>query len=201
METSTIIRIGAGIFGAIILIVLIKAWITVYNKFIYWRTRAERKFADIDVVMQQRIDMLSALAQVVKKYDIHEYKALKDVIDARKNWTKETTINEKVQAIQDVDNGFMKAQAVFERYPKLKAEALHKSILGKGSISEMESKLSKFRLEYNRIAQKYNERVQRFPRNIVALVHGFKKLDYLSLGNQINQVEQEKYDSKKLFNE
>ena len=55
----------------------------VYNKFIYWRTRAERKFADIDVIMQQRIDMLIALAQVVKKYDIHEYKTFKDVIEAK----------------------------------------------------------------------------------------------------------------------
>jgi LemA protein len=201
MEISTIIWIGASVFVAIILFLLTKGWIVIYNKFVYWRTRADRKFADIDVVMQQRIDMLPALAQVVKKYDIHEYKALKDVIEARSRWTKDASLNEKVKAVQEIDNSFLRIQAVFERYPKLKADALHQSILGHGNISRMESKLREFRLGYNRVAQQYNERVQRFPRNIVAWAHSFKKLDYLTMGNQINQGTQENYKPKELFDD
>ena len=201
METATIIWIVLLVFVVIILFVLTKSWVTIYNKFVYWRTRTERKFADIDVVMQQRIDMLSALAQVVKKYDIHEYKALKDVIEARSHWTKDASLDEKVKTVQDIDNSFLRIQAVFERYPKLKADALHKSILGHGNISRMESKLREFRLGYNRVAQQYNERVQRFPRNIVAKMHGFKILGYLTMGNEINQEKQEKYKPKELFDE
>ena len=64
-----------------------------------------------------------------------------------------------------------------------------------------ESKLREFRLAYNRVAQQYNERVQRFPRNIVAWAHGFKRLDYLTMGNQINQGTQEAYKPKRLFND
>jgi LemA protein len=199
MEISTIIWIGVSVFAAIILFLLIRGWIVIYNKFVYWRTRAERKFADIDVIMQQRIDMLSALAQAVKKYDIHEYKALKDVIETRSRWTKDMPLNEKVKAVQEIDNGFLRIQAVFERYPKLKANVLHQNIMS--NISSIESKLREFRLAYNRVAQQYNERVQRFPRNIVAWVHGFKKLDYLTLGNQINQGTQEVYKPKELFND
>jgi LemA protein len=199
MEISTIIWIGVSVFAAIILFLLIRGWIVIYNKFVYWRTRAERKFADIDVIMQQRIDMLSALAQAVKKYDIHEYKALKDVIEARSRWTKDMPLNEKVKTVQEIDNGFLRIQAVFERYPKLKANVLHQNIMS--NISSIESKLREFRLAYNRVAQQYNERVQRFPRNIVAWVHGFKKLDYLTLGNQINQGTQEAYKPKELFND
>jgi LemA protein len=199
MEISTIIWIGVSVFAAIILFLLIRGWIVIYNKFVYWRTRAERKFADIDVIMQQRIDMLSALAQAVKKYDIHEYKALKDVIETRSRWTKDIPLNEKVKAVQQIDNGFLRIQAVFERYPKLKASVLHQNIMS--NISSIESKLREFRLAYNRVAQQYNERVQRFPRNIVAWVHGFKKLDYLTLGNQINQGTQEVYKPKELFND
>jgi len=149
--------------------------------------------------MQQRIDMLPTLAQAVKKYDIHEYKALKDVIEARSRWTKDASLNEKAQAFQEVDNAFLKIQAVFEKYPKLKADKLHKSIMGRGSISKMESILRDFRLAYNRVVQKYNERVSIFPRNVVAWVHRFKQLDYLSLGNQINQGKQETYKGKELF--
>lgn len=201
METSTMIWIGASIFVAVILFFLTNGWIVIYNKFVYWRTRADRKFADIDVVMQQRIDMLPALAQVIKKYDIHEYKALKDVIEARSRWTKDASLNEKVNAVQEIDNSFLRIQAVFERYPKLKADALHQSILGHGNISRIESKLREFRLGYNKVAQQYNERVQRFPRNIIAYVHGFKKLNYLTMGNQINQGTQENYKPKELFDD
>lgn len=199
MEISIFIWIGAGILLVIGLFGLTKSWIAIYNKFIYWKTRTDRKFADIDVVMQQRIDLLPTLAQVVKKYDIHEYKALKDVIEARSRWTKDASINDKIQTIQEVDNSFLKIQAVFEKYPQLKAEVLHKSILGKGSISKMESKLSKFRLSYNRVAQKYNQRVQTFPRNIVALVHRFRKISYLTLGNEINKESSEAYKGKEIF--
>lgn len=199
MDQTTIIKWAIGIIVILASIWLIKGWIVIYNKFQYWINRAKRKFADIDVLMQQRIDMLPALAQVIKKYDIHEYKALKDVIEARSRWTKDASLNEKAQTFKEVDNAFLKIQAVFERYPKLKADALHKSIMGRGSISRMESKLRNFRLAYNRVVQKYNERVNIFPRNIVAWVHRFKELEYLSLGNQINQGDQEKYDSKKLF--
>jgi len=199
MEITTILIYGGILVGAIIAVSLAKGWIVIYNKFQYWINRAKRKFADIDVLMQQRIDMLPSLAQTIKKYDIHEYKVLKDVIEARSRWTKDASLNEKAQAFNDVDNTFLKIQAVFERYPKLKADALHKSIMGHGSISSMESKLRNFRLAYNRVVQKYNERVNIFPRNMVAWIHGFRELDYLSFGNNINQTEQEKYDSKKLF--
>ncbi len=201
MELLTIILIGASIFLVILLFLLTKWWIVIYNKFVYWRTRVDRKFADIDVMMQQRIDMLPALAQVVKKYDVHEYKVLKDVIEARSRWTKNASLNEKVKAVQEIDNSFLRIQAIFERYPQLKADALHKSILGHGSISRIESRLREFRLGYNRVAQKYNERVQRFPRSIVALIHGFKKLNYLTMGNQINQEPQEGYKPKELFSD
>jgi len=193
METGTIILIGLGVVVALIVVYLVGGWVSTYNKFIYWITRAKRKFADIDIIMQQRVDMIHALAQVVKKYDIHEYKALKDVIEARSRWTKDTPLNEKVQNTQELENNFLKIQAVFERYPKLKAEILHNKLMGHGSVSRVESRLREARLGYNRVAQHYNERVLRFPRNIVAMIHGFKQLDYLNLGNQ------EKYNPKEIF--
>lgn len=201
MEISTILWIGGIAVGATALFLLSRGWVTIYNKFVYWKTRAERKFADIDVIMQQRIDMLPALAQVAKKYSIHEYKTIKDTIEARSRWTKDASINEKVKEIENVENNFLKIQAVFERYPKVKADKLYQQIMGSGNITRIERRLREFRLGYNKIAQEYNERVKRFPRNIVAKVHGFKIINYLTLGNQINQESQEAYKPKELFNE
>lgn len=192
------IWIGA---SALVLFVLIKEWVVVYNKFVYWKNKLEERFAGIDVIMQRRIDMLPALAQVAKKYSIHEYKTIKDTIEARSRWSKDATLNDKVKAVDEMENNFIKLQAVFERYPKVQADKLYQQIMGSGNITRIERKLQDFRLGYNQVVRNYNQRVQVFPRNIVAKVHGFNTASYLSLGNQVNQGPQEKYKSKELFND
>jgi LemA protein len=182
MATATIIWIVVGVVIAAVLGLLARGWIGIYNKFQYWITRAERKFADVDVVMQERLDNIYALAQVAKKYDIHEYKALKDVIEARSNWTKDADLNEKVKLASEVENNYLKLQAVFERYPNLKADQMHMTLMERDS--GIERRLRKTRLEYNRVAQQYNERTRRFPRKIVARAHNFKELNYLAFEDQ-----------------
>jgi len=191
MATSAIIWLMIGVVVVIGLFFAVRGWINLYNKFQYWITRAQRKFADIDVVMQERIDNIHALAQVAKKYDIHEYKVLKDVIEARSRWTKDTGLNEKVKLASQIENNYFKLQAVFEKYPKLKADKMHITLMKRDS--RVERRLRKTRLEYNRVAQQYNERTRRFPRNIVARVHNFTPLDYLTFEGQ------ETYKPKEIF--
>lgn len=195
------IWIGIGVLAVIGIIYLVKNYISIYNKFIYWRNRAERKFADIDVLMQRRSDAIIALTQVIKKYSIHEYKTLKDTIEARSRWSKDASVNDKVAMTQDIENNFIKLQAVFEKYPKIRADHLYKQIMGDSTISHMERSLKNFRLDYNKVVQDYNERVERFPRNIVAWIHSFKKFNYLTLGNPINQGPQGQYKPKEIFND
>jgi LemA protein len=182
MAISTIVWLVVGAIIVIGLVISVKTWISIYNKFQYWITRAQRKFADVDVVMQERLDNIHALAQIAKKYDIHEYKALKDVIEARSKWTKDADLNEKVKLASEVENNYFKLQAVFERYPNLKADQMHISLMERDS--GIERRLRTTRLEYNRVAQQYNERTRRFPRNVVARVHNFKDLDYLTFEGQ-----------------
>ena len=178
---------------AIIILYVIKKWVTTYNKFHYWSERAKETFSDIEVVMQERIDKLHALAQIVKKYDIHEYKALKDVIEARTGWSKDLDFNERVKAASEVENNFFKLQAVFEKYPNLKADALHQDLLSKNS--RVESRLRKARTKYNNVVRKYNYRTKKFPRSVVAKTHGFKPLEYLVF------EERETYKPKEIFDE
>jgi len=191
MAMATIIWLVVGLVIIIVLGVSVRGWISIYNKFQYWITRAQRKFADVDVVMQERLDNIHALAQIAKKYDIHEYKALKDVIEARSRWTKDAELNEKVKLASEVENNYLKLQAIFEKYPNLKADKMHVSLMEKDS--RVERRLRKTRLEYNRVAQQYNERTRQFPRNIVARVHNFKELDYLNFEGQ------EAYEPKEIF--
>jgi len=191
MAMTTIIWLVVGFIIIIALGVSVKGWISIYNKFQYWITRAQRKFADVDVVMQERLDNIHVLAQIAKKYDIHEYKALKDVIEARSRWTRDAELNEKVKLASEVENNYLKLQAIFEKYPNLKADKMHISLMARDS--GIERRLRKTRLEYNRVAQQYNERTRQFPRNIVARVHNFKELDYLAFEGQ------EAYEPKEIF--
>ena len=191
MATSAIIWLIVGTILVVALGFSVRAWISIYNKFQYWINRAKRKFADVDVIMQERLDNIHALAQIAKKYDIHEYKALKDVIEARSRWTKEADLNEKVRLASEVENNYLKLQAIFEKYPNLKADKMHISLMERDS--GIERRLRKTRLEYNRVAQQYSERTRRFPRNIVAHVHNFKELDYLTFEGQ------EAYEPKEIF--
>ena len=191
MATTTIIWLVVGLVIIIVLGISVRGWISIYNKFQYWITRAQRKFADVDVVMQERLDNIHALAQIAKKYDIHEYKALKDVIEARSRWTRDAELNEKVKLASEVENNYLKLQAIFEKYPNLKADKMHISLMERDS--RVERRLRKTRLEYNRVAQQYNERTRKFPRNIVARVHNFKELDYLTFEGQ------EAYEPKEIF--
>jgi LemA protein len=191
MAMATIIWLVVGLVIIIVLGVSVRGWISIYNKFQYWITRAQRKFADVDVVMQERLDNIHALAQIAKKYDIHEYKALKDVIEARSRWTKDAELNEKVKLASEVENNYLKLQAIFEKYPNLKADKMHISLMERDY--RVERRLRKTRLEYNRVAQQYNERTRKFPRNIVARVHNFKELDYLAFEGQ------EAYEPKEIF--
>ncbi|MDD5126583.1 MAG: LemA family protein [Dehalococcoidales bacterium] len=192
MSLSTSIWVIVWSVVVVILFLGIWAWISIYNKFQYWITRAQRKFADIDVIMQERIDNIQALAQVTKKYDIHEYKTLKDTIEARSRWTKDTDLNEKVKLASQIENNYLKLQAVFEKYPELKADKMHMTLMERDS--HVERRLRKTRLEFNRVAQHYNERTRRFPRNIVARAHNFNLLDYLSFEGQ-------DYEPKEIFND
>jgi len=170
----------------IVIVYLIRAWIIAYNKFQYWHEKAKKSFADIEVVMQERIDRLQAIAQSVKKYDIHEYKALKDVIEARGKVGKGLDLSERVknasQVEDKIENSLMKLNAVFEQYPQLKSELLHEDLLKQ--VARVESRLRHARKKYNRVVRKYNFRTRKFPRKLVARAHGFEPLEYLKFKEQ-----------------
>jgi len=177
----------------VVILYIVWMWIKTYNKFHYWYERAKEVFSDIDVVMQERMDKIHALAQIVKKYDIHEYKTLTDVIEARSGWNKDLPLNEKVKIASEVENNFFKLQAVFEQYPNLKADALHHRLLSKDD--RVESRLRNTRMKYNNVVRKYNYRLKIFPRSIIARHYGFEPLEYLSF------EERETYKPKEILND
>ncbi len=179
------------VFLVVSLLIFLAAegWIRIYNDFQVKLNLAERVFANVDIIMAQRESMIAAMVESVRKYDVHEYKALKDTIKARSRMASDTPINNRIEMAQSQDQSLIKLNAVFEKYPKLKASTLHQSVIGTGSISEIENKLAEYRLAYDLAAQEYNTMRVIFPRRLIANLCGFTKLSYISLGNSVSNAD------------
>ncbi len=181
---TTLVFVGLGIL-------LIPWWIRVYNQFQLYYTKAEREFADVDVVMQQRLDNIQALANSVITYDSHEKQVIRDAVEARSHWEKDIPLNDKIGLIPQIEDAYMKLKAVAERYPNLKANEVHLNLMQ--NDTQVEIKLRETRFAYNGTAQEYNQRTRFFPTSIVATVHNLRRLKYITF------KEQEAYKPKTLL--
>jgi len=197
------------IFEVILIVIIIMClllWISywqiqLFNTFMTLRNSIEYQFADIDVIMEKRTNTLYALMNVVKKYSAHEYNTIKEAIEARAKWTKDASASHKVEAFKTLDQGLLKVNAVFEKYPELKADELYQKTMGDSSVSEIEKELQRFRNQYNNIINIYNTKIRIFPESIVANWYGFGPAPYLKLGNEITQEYHQQYTTNKLFGE
>ena len=153
-------------------------WIRTYNNFQVFYTKAERQFADVDVVMQQRLDNIQTLAHSVKTYDGHEQQVIRDAIEARTHWSKDIPLNEKIALIPRIEDAYLKLKALAEQYPNLKANEMHLNFMNTESLVETQLRQSRF--NYNESAQEYNQRMRTFPSNIVATAHSLPRLKYIA---------------------
>jgi len=188
------------IFWIIVIgIILVLLWISykhleVYNDLIATKNSVEYKFADIDVVMNRRTNTIMALAQIAKKYGAHEYDTIKETIESRNNLKETAPLEEKVEIVNAIEKGLFKVNALFEKYPTLKADQVYQRIMGDSNISEVEKNLQDVRSSYNNIVNVYNTKVQTFPQSIVAGFYGFKTDLYLYTGSDM-------YNPKLMFEE
>jgi LemA protein len=145
----------------------VKWWIRTYNRFVQSFVFAQQLHENIKTFLQKRSDNLLAMAEVTKRYDIHEHNTFKDTIAERGQMPKgdDSLVN-----------------AVVEQYPNLQAEQLHNSLMER--TSQIENELNTSRATYNQTAQKYNTEIRTFPQNIVARTHHFEALSYLDFEKQ-----------------
>lgn len=183
----------------IVILYIMRKWITTYNKFHYWYERAQEVFSSIDALIEQRFNELKVIQKNIKNHDIHEYKTLKSVVEARGGWSKDLELNEKVKLASQIENSYFKLQAVFEKYPDLKADIQHLQLTG--ATSKIESKITRARQKYNKVVRKYNYRTKKFPRSVVAKAHGFQPLDYFTSGERSASEERAPFKPEDVFDE
>lgn len=164
--TTTIIII------AVVAIIVI--WcISIYNNLVRLRNNRENAFANIDVQLKQRYDLIPQLVATVKGYAQHEKELLTKVTEARSVAMGATTINDKIAADNQVSNALAGLKIQLEAYPDLKANQNFMQL--QSEIADIENKLAAVRRFFNSTTKELNNAVQTFPSNIFAGMFGFKK--------------------------
>lgn len=162
--------------GMIILFVLcfiIGLCIVCYNNLVKLRNNRENAFANIDVQLKQRHDLIPQLVATVKGYAAHEKETLAMVTNARAAAMGATSINDKIAAENALSNALAGLRVSLEAYPDLKANQNFLQL--QGEIADVENKLAATRRFFNSTTKELNNAVQTFPSNLLAGIFGFHK--------------------------
>lgn len=150
--------------------------IGIYNRLVNARNKVKDQFAQIDVQLKRRIDLIPNLVETVKGYAKHEEGTLKEVIEARNKMANANNINEELEASGEVTSALNKLFALAESYPELKANENFMSL--QKDLKETEDKISYARSFYNDTVLNYNNMREQFPSNIIAGMFNFEKIDF-----------------------
>lgn len=152
------------------------------------RNNRENAFADIDVKLKQRHDLVPQLVETVKGYAAHEKDTLERVINARNGAIGAKTIDEKIVAENALSSALSGLKITLEAYPDLKANQNFLQL--QEEIADLENKLSSVRRYFNSATKEYNNAVETFPSNILAGMFGFRKEVMFDLGEQRAALEE-----------
>lgn len=158
----------------LVIVVLLAIWcVSLYNNLVKLRNNRENAFANIDVQLKQRHDLVPQLVATVKGYATHEREVLQRVTEARTAAIGATTINDKINAENALTSALAGLKVSLEAYPDLKANQNFMQL--QNEIADLENKLAAVRRFFNSATRELNNAVETFPSNIFAKMFGFKK--------------------------
>lgn len=161
-------------------VVLVILWaIGTFNIFIRLKNRTNEAWADIDVQLKRRYDLIPNVMETVKGYAKHERELFEKVTEARTKAMAAQGIQEKGQAENMLSNTLKTLFAVAENYPDLKANANFLDL--QRELADTENKIQASRRFYNGNVRDWNIRVEHFPSRIIAGMFSFKKRDFFEI--------------------
>jgi len=175
MTTSTVIILA-------VIVILIIGAIGVYNSLVSMRQRVNQAYADIDVQLRQRHDLVPNLVETVKGYAAHERGTLDEVVKARNVAMTAQGPAQQAAAENMLTGALRQLFAVAEAYPDLKASANFQQL--QVELSDLENKIAASRRFFNNAVQEYNSGIQRFPAALFASTFGFTPKNFFDLGDE-----------------
>ncbi len=161
----------------LIIVVIISGAILInYNKFVKKNNKVKERESYIDVLLNQRFDLIPNIVECVKGYASHESSTLEELTNLRSNYNKNTF---SIKDNEVIDKKFNNVMLLAEAYPDLKANEQFLSL--QRNLNEIENNLSNARASYNRAVNVYNNLVESVPSNIIAKIFGFEKKEFFKL--------------------
>ena len=176
------------IIALIVIILIIITIIHLYNKLVSLKNCVKNSYAQIDVQLKRRNDLIPNLVETVKGYAAHEKGVLEEVTKARSNVMNASNIKETSDANNQLTGALKTLFAVAENYPDLKANSNFQQL--QDQLSDTEDKISYARQFYNDTVLMYNNACQQFPSNILAKMFGFKEEEFFEADVASREVPQ-----------
>src|ERR1700687_5108656 len=168
---------GMIILGLLVLIAVVA--IGMYNSLVRLKVQGDNAWADIDVQLKRRYDLIPNLVETVKGYAGHEKGTLEAVINARNRAMTASNPADKAQAENILSGALKSLFALSEAYPQLRAIESFTSL--QNSLSQIEDTVQNARRYYNAVVRDLNTKIQQFPTNILANMLGFKPREFFEV--------------------
>ncbi len=169
--------IGLSVLAVVVVLVVgIVGWgFSAYNSLVAADENVQAKAANIDADLTRRADLVPNLVNTVKGYAAHEEEVLTAVTEARAKLAGSTTLEDRVEADNELTQALGQLRLVVEAYPELQASENFRTL--QDQLEGTENRLKVSRMDYNEAVQEYNTLLRRFPNSIIAGMFGFEKAE------------------------
>ena len=186
---------NTGLLIAIAVIVVVVLWaVSAYNGLVTLRNRVKNGWAQIDVQLKQRADLIPNLVETVKGYASHESDVFTQITQARAGVAKAAQsgdVAQRVQAENQLSRAITNLQVTAEAYPQLQANQNFLDL--QTQLKSIEEKIAYARQFYNDVVQKYNTKIEVVPTNIIAGLFHFEQAAYFQVDEADRQVPKVKF--------
>jgi LemA protein len=169
--------------------VAILAWVVwTFNRLIALRVRAKASWADIDVQLKKRWDLVPRLVETVRGYAAHERGTLEEVVRARGEAERAEGAGATTRGAKEgeLSQGVARLVALVEAYPDLKADEMFASL--HRELVEVEDALQSARRYYNAVVRDLNTKIAQFPSSVIAMLSGSKRMEYFEIEGEERAV-------------
>lgn len=173
---------------AVVAVILVVVGVGIYNGLVSGEAAVDNAFANIDVQLQRRNDLIPNLVATVQGYAAHEQEVIDSVTEARARMMSATTPDEKIAADGELSSALSRLLAISEAYPELKANENFLSL--QDELAGTENRIAVSRKDYNDVVMAYNRKLRSFPNNLLAGMFGFEKHNAFTASPEASQVPQ-----------
>ena len=157
-----------------------------YNLLVNYRSVVDQCWAQIEVELKRRFDLIGSLVEVVKGYASHEATTLRDVVASRRDLLPLTSAVEGNVANSEMRKGLHSIIAVVEGYPSLLADRRFASL--QAELTETENRIAERRQRYNNAVNRFANALDSFPSRIIGFMHKFKRREFFDAEPEADQA-------------